>query len=124
MKKILAVAAVMALAVAGTFALDLGDIKGTWKDSKWDANWTFSADGKIILTKASSGETVFTFDDNNVQNFKLDAGTSGVSVLFKCSETERAYKFTKPLTLSADLDMTVNPDWTDTDYNTTIKFQR
>ena len=42
MKKILGIAAVMALTVAGSFALDLGDIKGTWKDAKWDANWTFS----------------------------------------------------------------------------------
>lgn len=124
MKKILAVAAVMALAVAGTFALDLGDIKGTWKDSKWDANWNFSADGKIILSKASSGEEVFTFTDNNVKNFKLNASASGVSVSFRCDETERSYKFTKPLSLNADLDMTVNPDWTDTDYDTTIKFQR
>ncbi len=124
MKKILAVAAVMALAVAGTFALDLGDIKGTWKDSKWDANWNFNADGKIILSKASSGEEVFTFTDNNVKNFKLNASASGVSVSFRCDETERSYKFTKPLSLNADLDMTVNPDWTDTDYDTTIKFQR
>lgn len=124
MKKILGIAAVMALTVAGSFALDLGDIKGTWKDAKWDANWTFSADGKIILKKASSGEEVFTFTDDNVQNFKLNAGANGVSVSFKCAETERAYKFTKPLTLNADLDMTVNPDWTDEDYNTSIKFQR
>lgn len=124
MKKILAVAAVMAMAVAGTFALDLGDIKGTWKDSKWDANWNFSADGKIILSKASSGEEVFTFTDNNVKNFKLNASASGVSISFRCDETERSYKFTKPLSLNADLDMTVNPDWTDTDYDTTIKFQK
>lgn len=123
MKKIFGIVAVMALAATSTFALDLGDIKGTWKDAKWDANWTFTADGKIVLTKASSGESVYTFTDNNVQNFRLDAGTKGVSVSFKCAETERAYKFTKPLTLSADLDMTVNPDWTDTDYDTTIKFQ-
>ena len=47
--------------IAGSFALDLGGINGTWKDAKWDANWKFSADGKITLSKASSGEKVFTF---------------------------------------------------------------
>ena len=124
MKKILGFAAVFVLAATSIFALDLGDIQGTWKDSKWDANWTFAADGTIKLTKASSGEEVFTFKDSNVSNFKLNAGTSGVSISFKCAETERSYKFTKPLSLSADLDMHIDPDWTSTDYDTTIKFQK
>lgn len=123
MKKILAVAAVAVMAVAGAFALDLGDIKGTWQDAKWDANWTFSADGKIVLTK-TNGEAVFTFDDSNVKNFKPVANNEGVGFSFYCAETERAYQFLKPITLSTDLSMSINPDWTDTDYNVAIKFQK
>lgn len=123
MRKILAFGA-FALLAAGTFALDLGDIKGTWKDSNWDASWTFGADGKITLSDSNTGKTIHTFDDSNVQNFKISAGKSGVSVSFDCKETARAYKFTKPLTLNSDLDMHINPDWTSADYDVKIKFQK
>lgn len=123
MKKILTFGA-LALISAGAFAFDLGDIKGTWQDSKWNANWTFEADGKITLSDSVSGSTIFTFDDNNVQNFKLNAGKDGVSVSFDCKETERAYKFTKPLTLSSDLDMHIEPDWTSSAYDVKIKYQK
>lgn len=123
MKKILAFGA-FALLSAGAFALDLGDIKGTWQDSNWNANWTFGADGKITLSDSVSGNTIYTFDDSNVQDFKIDAGTSGLSVSFSCKDTERAYKFTKPLTLNSDLDMHIDPEWTTKDYDVKIKFQR
>ncbi len=123
MKKILTFGA-LALISAGAFAFDLGDIKGTWQDSKWNANWTFEVDGKITLSDSVSGSTIFTFDDNNVQNFKLNAGKDGVSVSFDCKETERAYKFTKPLTLSSDLDMHIEPDWTSSAYDVKIKYQK
>lgn len=123
MKKLLALA-VAAVMTAGLFALDLGGIKGTWQDKKWDADWTFSADGKIVLTKTSTGEEVYTFKDGTVQNFKVKADTTGVSISFDCKETERSYSFKKGLTLDADLDMVVNPDWTATDYETTIKFKK
>ncbi len=123
MKKILAFGA-LALISAGAFAFDLGDIKGTWQDSKWNANWTFEADGKITLSDSVSGSTIFTFDDSNVQNFKLNAGKDGVSVSFACKETERAYKFTKPLSLNSDLDMHIEPNWTSSSYEVKIKYQK
>ena len=123
MKKLLALA-VAAIMTAGLFALDLGGIKGTWQDKKWDADWTFSADGKIVLTKTSTGEEVFTFKDGTVQNFKVKADTTGVSISFDCKDTERSYSFKKGLTLDADLDMVVNPDWTDEDYETEIKLKK
>lgn len=123
MKKFLTFCAV-ALLASSAFALDLGDIKGTWQDEKWNADWTFGTDGKIVLSDSTSGNTIFTFDDGNVQNFKIDAGASGVSVSFSCKETERSYKFTKPLTLNSDLDMHIDPDWTSTDYDVKIKFKR
>ena len=123
MKKLLALA-VAAIMTAGLFALDLGGIKGTWQDKKWDADWTFSADGKIVLTKTSTGEEVYTFKDGTVQNFKVKADTTGVSISFDCKDTQRSYSFKKGLTLDADLDMVVNPDWTKDDYETVIKFKR
>ena len=123
MKKLLALA-VAAVITTGLFALDLGGIKGTWQDKKWDADWTFSADGKIVLTKTSTGEEVYTFQDGSVQNFKVKADTKGVSISFDCKDTERSYSFKKGLSLDADLDMVVNPDWTSEDYETVIKFKK
>ena len=83
MKKIIFFAAV-AFASASLFAFDLGDLKGTWQDSNWNADWTFTGDGKIILADSTTGEEVFTFTDENVQDFKIDAGKTGLSVSFKC----------------------------------------
>ncbi len=123
MKKLIALA-VAAIMTAGLFALDLGGIKGTWQDKNWDADWTFSADGKIVLTIASTGEEVFTFKEDTVQNFKVKADTSGVSISFDCKDTNRSYSFKKGISLNADLDMVVNPDWTKEDYETVIKFKK
>ena len=123
MKKLIALA-IAAVMTAGLFALDLGGIKGTWQDKKWDADWTFSADGKIVLTKTSTGEEVYTFKEGTVQNFKVNADTSGVSISFDCKDTQRSYSFKKGISLNADLDMVVNPDWTATDYETTIKLKK
>lgn len=123
MKKLLAFAAVAVIAT-GLFALDLGGIKGTWQDKTWDADWTFSADGKIVLSKSSSGETIFTFTESNTQNFKVKADTKGVTISFDCKETERSYKFTKGVSLNADLDMHIDPKWTTQDYDTSIKFKK
>ncbi len=123
MKKIVSILAVAAMA-AGAFALDLGGIKGTWQDSKWDADWTFSADGHIRLTKTSSGEEVYDFNDSSIQNFKVDAGTKGVTITFDCKETERSYSFTKGMSLSSDLDMVVTPHWDQAEYKTAINLKK
>lgn len=122
MKKILAF--VMAAFVAATaFALDLGSIQGTWQDENYKANWTFSADGKIVLTD-SNGDEVFTFTDSNITNFKPEASTDGAGFSFYCKETQRAYKFLKPVALSSDLTMSIDRDWTDEAYDVTIKLQK
>ena len=123
MKKLFALIAA-AVMTAGLFALDLGGIKGTWQDKTWDADWTFSADGKIVLTKTSTGEEVYTFTDGTIENFKVKADTSGVTITFDCKATERSYSFKKAVALNADLDMVINPAWTTTDYETTIKLKK
>jgi len=122
MKKILTLVAVAAIALSSTFALDLGSIKGTWKDANYNANWTFSADGKIVLTDAA-GETVFTFDDSNVTDFKPEAISDGAGFSFYCKETARKYKFLKPISLKTDLTMDIDRDWTDEAYKVSIEFQ-
>ena len=122
MKKLFAII-VLAVMTSGLFALDLGGIKGTWKDAKWDADWTFSADGHIVLSLTSTGEKIFGFNDSNIENFKVNAGTKGVTITFYCPETERAYSFTKGVSLNTDLDMIINPDWTDEDYKVAIKMK-
>lgn len=122
MKKILAFAAAAIITAAGCFALDLGDIQGKWKDTKYDGTWNFRADGHIVLSETSTGKQIYDFNDSNVTKFKIEATTEGVSISFYCKDTQRFYKFTKPLTLNADLTMFIDPDWTTTDYNTTIKF--
>ena len=126
MKKIIAIMAVALISVVSVFAFSVGDIKGTWQDENWDANWTFSADadgtGHIVLTKASTGETVYSFTDNNITDFKINTDDKGVSISFTCKETDRSYKFGKTLgDLNTDLDMYINPDWTDEDYKVTLK---
>ena len=115
---------VLAVMATGLFALDLGGIKGTWTDKTWDAEWTFSADGHIILTLASTGEVVYDFNDSTIQNFKVNAGTKGVTITFDCKDTERSYSFTKGVSLSTDLDMVINPDWIATDYSVALKLKK
>ena len=60
MKKLILMV-VLAVMATGLFALDLGGIKGTWQDAKWDADWTFSADGHIVLSLTSTGEKITRF---------------------------------------------------------------
>ncbi len=116
---------VLAVMATGLFALDLGGIKGTWTDKAWDADWTFSADGHIILTLASTGEVIYDFNDSTIQNFKVKADTTkGVTITFDCKDTERSYSFTKGVSLSTDLDMVINPDWTTTDYDVALKLKK
>ena len=122
MKKILAFVAMALVSITAAISLDLGGIKGTWKDKNYDANWTFQADGHIVLTIASTGKVVYDFNDSNITNFKVNAGASGVTVSFDCAATHRSYKFTKPVSLNADLDMVIDPDWTSKDYSTKITF--
>ena len=120
MKKIVALL-VCAFVAFGAFALDLGGIQGTWQDSRWDANWTFSAEGKIVLNKASTGEEVFVFTEANIQNFKVDIGAEGVTLKFDCADTNRSYSFNKGVSLSTDLKMIVTPNWNQEKYEVSIK---
>ena len=95
---------------------------GTWTDSNWNADWVMDV-AKVHLYDSVSGELIYTFTKDNTENFKFVPSKDGVSLTFTCKETHRSYKITKPLTLDKDLQLFINPDWTDEDYNVTLKFK-
>ena len=122
MKKFLAILFVLAVCVTGVFAADTEFPTGTWIDENWDAKWVFAKD-KVELYDVD-GALVYTFTKDTTKDFKLTPSTEGLVLSFTCAETERAYKFIKPISLSTDLEMVINPDWTDEDYKVTIKFSK
>lgn len=122
MKKFLAILFVLAVCVTGVFAADTEFPTGTWIDENWDAKWVFAKD-KVELFDGK-GDLVYTFTKDNTVDFKLTPSKEGLILSFSCAETERAYKFIKPITLSTDLEMEIDPDWTDEDYKVTIKFSK
>lgn len=122
MKKFLAILFVLAVCVTGVFAADTEFPTGTWIDENWDAKWVFAKD-KVELFDGK-GDLVYTFTKDNTVDFKLTPSKEGLVLSFSCAETERAYKFIKPITLSTDLEMEIDPEWTDEDYKVTIKFSK
>ncbi|MCQ2586584.1 MAG: hypothetical protein MJ174_00615 [Treponema sp.] len=123
MKKLFAVLFVAAVMVAGLFADDSAFPTGTWVDSKYNAEWVIKADGNITLKDAKTHNTIWVFKKDKVQNYNISVGLDGAKITFYCPATSRAYEFKKDLSLSADLVLTINPDWTDEDYQTSIKFK-
>ncbi len=126
MKKIISLIAVCFLSAVCAFAFDLTTVHGTWHDSKYNANWTFSAEGKIVLTDGTTGQVYFTFDDSNVKNFRVsvekESGENGVSISFSCPETRRTYKFFKAASLSTDIKAEFQPAWTNSAYRAVFPF--
>lgn len=124
MKKIFALVVVALVGLSAAFSFDVGEIKGTWKDANWNANWTVGADtngkGQIVLTDATTGVVYKKFNDSNVSGFKYGLSTDGASISFYCAETGRKYTFTKPISLGNSLKLSIDRDWTDEPYDVTI----
>lgn len=148
MKKFLIAVAVTALAVAGSFAQDaLSDatsearaavdaareevpqsLQGTWYDKKYDCNWVLSvnasATGLAKLVDASTGHVYYTFTKNNVQNFKQEYDmTNGAVITFDCAAKNRSYKFVKPITATADLNIDIYHRGYEERHQATIAFR-
>lgn len=123
MKKIFAVLIVAATMVVGLFADDKFPT-GSWIDSRYDAEWRFGLDGSIELYDANTGKLYYTFSKSKISNYKLTPTKDGLTLSFTCSETGRSYKFTKPVSLSTDLILEIDPVWTDENYKTNIKFKK
>ena len=121
MKKIFAVLLILGFAVTAVCADDFPT--GKWLDENWNGIWEFEVGNSVKLLD-TEGNLIYNFTKDKIQNFRIWPTEKGLSLSFYCPETARAYEFIKPITLSADLELVVNPDWTDEDYSTTIKFKR
>ncbi|MCR5289275.1 MAG: hypothetical protein K6E51_04720 [Treponema sp.] len=94
---------------------------GKWLDEKWDGLWVIEQGGNFKLYK--NGELVFDFT-GKMKDLKVSGNiTSGLTVTFSCDETERDYTFTKGVSLSKDLELTVNNHGLNRQHKATIKFQ-
>ena len=124
MKKLFLVTLIFAMLTVGAFALDKGDFPtGSWIDENWNGEWFFSVD-EIQLKDSVTGELIFAFTDDVISNFKLTPSTKGLELKFSCDQTNRNYTFRKPLSLSTDLELTVEPMGSDVVYTTNIKFKK
>lgn len=124
MKKLFLVTLIFAMLTVGAFALDKGDFPtGSWIDENWNGEWFFSVES-IQLKDSVTGELIFAFTDDVISNFKLTPSTKGLELKFSCDQTNRNYTFRKPLTLSTDLELTVEPMGSDVVYTTNIKFKK
>ncbi|MCR4941137.1 MAG: hypothetical protein K5930_13710 [Treponemataceae bacterium] len=126
MKKFLVVLLLISVCAAGIFAQDfeLPDGQWSWVDEKWNAEWVFDFDNmEVILKDLTKGNVVYTFTEDNITDFDYDVldGGANLSIWCKCPDTYRAYKFTSRLDL--DLEMIIDPDWTDDQYKTTLKLK-
>ena len=123
MKKLLAVLFVAATMVVGLFAEDKFPT-GSWIDSKYNAEWRFGIDGSVELYDANTGKLYYSFTKDKIKNYKHSASADGLTLSFSCTETGRSYKFTKPVSISTDLILEIDPVWTDENYKTNIKFRK
>ena len=140
MKKFLVTLFVAALAVTGAFAqgkvgeaLAQADAeiakaaeqfpKGTWIDSKWDALWVFGVNNTITLKDAKTGEVIYNFTPITRKNFKIDVSENGLVISFRCEDTKRTYKFTKPVTLDTSITMDIDYDLEPNHYTVNMPFK-
>lgn len=123
MKKLFAVLFVASVMAFGAFAEESFPT-GSWIDSNYNAEWVFGLDGKVELHDSVSGDLIFAFTKDQIKDYKLGVSAKGLTMSFTCPATSRKYKFTKPVTLSTDLIMEIDPDWTDENYEVTIKFKK
>jgi hypothetical protein len=104
MKKIFAVLIILLAATAlSADPIQLGDFPvGQWLDANYDAVWDFSSNNIRILS--TNGIVLYDFSDKTIHDFKviLEGAQPGIS--FTCVESERSYKFLKPL-IGTDLSM-------------------
>lgn len=125
MKKLFAVLFVAAALVAGAFAQEAESVfpSGSWVDEKWNGEWVLGVDGSIQLKDSNTGALIYNFTDDKVTEKKIEPGLDGVTLSFYCKETERYYYFKKGLSFDSNLNLRINPDWEELDYQTTIMFK-
>jgi len=124
MKKLLAVLFVAAAFVMGAFAEDAVTFpSGAWVDELYNGEWVISADTSVKLNDSKTGELIYNFTNDKIENKQVFADKDGIYLTFSCKETHRAYKFFKELTLDKDIKIVVDPDWTTEDYGQLLHFK-
>ena len=141
MKKFLLTLLVAAMAVTGAVAqnnlsdaLNQADAeiakaaeqfpKGTWIDTNWDAAWEFGVNNTIKLKDAKTGALIYNFTKDKRSNFKVNMSNAGLEISFRCEETKRTYKFTKPVTLDTSITMDIDYDLEPNHYKVTMNFKK
>lgn len=122
MKKVFVLIAVLLLTSTMLFAqsINLGQFpKGKWVDSNWNAIWEFGSDNIRLLD--NGGNLVYDFN-GKIADFKVDVGLTQAKISFSCQDSGRTYVFTKGLS-DTNLTMTIDPNWTDTNYSVTMTFK-
>jgi hypothetical protein len=107
MKKLIAVAIVLLVAMSvSADPMDIGAFPvGQWLDPNYDAIWDFSLSNIRILSK--SGAVIYDFSQKTVQEFNVFIEANNPGITFSCPESERKYRFVKPL-VGSDVVMTID----------------
>lgn len=130
MKKFLVVLALAAIAVTGAFAqsVDVQFPQGTWTDTKYNADWVFqittTMDTVAELHDSTTGDLIYKFTKDNIQDFQVLPSADGISVSWKCKAKNREYKFTKPTNLGTDLTLEIHNTYFNEDHSTTIPYKQ
>lgn len=90
-------------------AINLGNFPlGSFVDPNYDAVWEFTSNNIRILDMA--GAELFNFSQNTVRDFRVGLDGLNPLVSFSCVESQRSYRFVKPLNRNVVL-MTINAPW-------------
>ena len=123
MKKILFISVLLLILTGSIFAegLELGPFPvGKWADNTYDAVWEFNSNNIRILD--NDGGVYYSFDGDNITDFKVGTEISGIYMSFYCEATGKTYKFLKKAT-DLNLDMTIDKD-SGTHYEKTLELKR
>lgn len=139
MKKILLALVTVCFVCTGAFADKISDAlndadaqikaageqfpKGTWIDPNYDAAWEFGINNTLILKDAKTGDVIYNFTKSERKNFKVDVSDSGVVITFSCPNTDRSYKFTKPINLGTSITLEIDAGFLTEHYKVNMKFK-
>lgn len=98
--------------------------KGTWIDPNWDAAWVFGINNTIVLKDSRTGEVIYNFSKDTRSNFKINVTDQGLVISFRCDDTKRNYKFTKPANLDTNIILDIDADFLNEHYTVDMKFQK
>ena len=103
------VLALIALVPVAAQAINLGNFPlGSFVDPNYDAVWEFTSGNIRILDM--NGTVIFDFGQNTIRDFRVGLDGLNPLVSFSCDESQRTYRFVKPLNRNVVI-MTINAPW-------------